>query len=341
MIKVFFDINPIKSGHKTRGVGVYIKNLLKALESRDDVKLVDLKEADLIHYPFFDFFKYSVTFKTSKPQVVTIHDTTPLLFPRHYPKGIKGTINYGLQRMSLKNKVIITDSENSKKDINKILKIDLNKIFVTYLSGGEQYKKITDDQILKKVKRRYKLPEKYALYVGSVNWNKNLLNMAEAATKAGIDFVLIGKGFEEKENLNHPELKSFRTFLEKYQNNPKIHILGYVDDEDLVAITNSAQVFLFVSFYEGFGMPVLEAQKSGVPVITSNVSSLPEVVGDSALMIDPESVDDIVKAILKVTSDKVLRNDLIVKGLENVKRFSWEKTAKHTVEVYKYALKND
>lgn len=342
MIKVAFNTNPINSGHKNRGIGIYTRFLLEKLRKSPKVEIVDFKnlyEADLIHYPFFDFYKQTLPLVKKKPTVVTIHDVTPLLFPKHYPPGIKGSLNNLIQRLSLYNvKAILTDSENSKKDIQKVLGIDKDKIFVTYLSGANHYKKETNEKTLESVKKKYKLPGYYALYIGNVNWNKNLLNMAKAAIGADIDFVLIGKSFEERGNLEHPEMRSFKKFLELYEKHPKIHILGFVEDKDIGTIMSLAKVFLFTTFYEGFGMPILEAQRCEVPVITSTTSSLPEVAGESALLVNPSRTEDITDAIKRVIKDSKLARELVQKGLKNIKRFSWEKCAEETIKAYEKAL---
>lgn len=158
--------------------------------------------------------------------------------------------------------------------------------------------------------------------------------MAQAALQAGVEMVFVGIGFETKDNLNHPELKSFKQFKEKYSGQRGIQILGYVPDEDLVGIVNLSLASMLVSFYEGFGLPVLEAQACGIPVITSDVSSLPEIVLDSAIKVDPGSVNDITQAIKKVSTDENYRKELVKKGSVNVERFNWKKVAEETLKVY-------
>jgi len=268
--------------------------------------------------------------------VVTVHDVTPLVFPKAYPPGVRGQIKNFFQRQQLKKvDAIITDSEASKKDIIKYLKIDSAKIHPVYLAPGEQFKRISN---LGQVKEKFNLPEKFLLFVGSPNWNKNLVNLTQAAVDAGVDIVFAGKAFEKERKLEHIELRPFAQFLEKFEDNPLVHILGFVSDEDIVPLYNSASALMLPSFYEGFGLTILEAQACGVPVITSDVSSMPEVAGDSALMVDPEKVLEIKAAIEKVLGDEKLRKELVKKGEENVKRFSWKKTAEETDKVYQQIL---
>ncbi len=345
-MKIAFCVSPLFNSHSVRGIGAYTKNLLKYLKQNSGLHIQEfsdineVKIADIVHYPFFDLFQRSLPIPKKIPTVVTIHDVIPLTNPTAYPPGIKGAFNNYLQKLSLKNvAAIITDSVSSKEDIIKYVKVSAEKIYPIALAPTSHFRKINRTEELKRVKDRYHLPGKFALFTGNVNWNKNLLNLSEAALKAKIDLVLIGKGFEEKNNLDHPEMKSFKNFLNLYSNNPKVHILGFVKDEDLVAITNLANVVLMPSFIEGFGLPILEAQICGVPVITSNTSSMPEVAGYGALLVDPKSVEGISQAISKIMEGNKLSESLIVEGLKNVKKFSWKKVAQETIEVYGKVLR--
>jgi glycosyltransferase involved in cell wall biosynthesis len=340
-MKIAIDVSKLNEMSKKRGIGFYAQHLVEALRkyTDNDIYLVeeseDMSKFALIHYPYFDFFNPTLKVDKNIPTVVTVHDVIPLIFPEHYPPGVRGKVKNFIQKQSLKKvSAIITDSEASRKDISKYLKIDDSKIHVVYLSASEKFKKITTKAVLEKIQEKYKLPKKFVLFTGSTNWNKNLLNMTQAAIASENDIVFVGKAFENRENLGHAELKSFGQFLEKYESHPLVHILGFVSDEDIVSLYNLAEALLLPSFYEGFGLTILEAQSCGVPVITSNNSSMKEVAGDGAILVDPSSIDEIKDQILNIKNDKELRKSLIKKGLENVKRFSWEKAAKETTEVY-------
>lgn len=344
-MKIAFCVSPLLNNHSTRGIGFYTKNLLEHLKKipklhiQEFSDISEIEDADVIHYPHFDLFQRTLSIKNKIPTVVTIHDVIPLEFPDHYPAGIKGSVNKFLQKKSLKRvAAVITDSQYSKKSITKYLGVSENKIFSISLAPVGYFQKIDDKHKLEKIKNKYNLPAKFALFTGNVNWNKNLLNLSKASVKADIDLVLIGKSFEERNNLDHPELKSFKEFLKTFSSNSKIHILGFVTDEDLVAITNLADVQLLPSLAEGFGLPILEAQICGTPVITSNISSMPEVAGRGALMVDPTSVEDISRAITRIINNQEIREELINEGFKNIKRFSWEKTAQETNEVYDKVL---
>lgn len=345
MTRVAFDVSRMHQLSQKRGIGTYAQNLFESIKEHTDINisLIDGKtnyqQFDLIHFPYFDLFKNTLPFKLSKPAVVTIHDLIPIQFPKHYPPGIRGRINWHLQRLALKNvKSIIAVSEIVKKDIENILKINPEKITVVYSAPSENFKKIADKKILEDMKEKYRLGEDFVLYVGNVNWNKNILKMTQACVESGKKLVIIGSAFFDKSSLNHPEKKSFKAFLEKYSENSLITMLGYVPESDLVAIMNLAKCLLLVSFYEGFGLPILEAQSCGLPVITSKVSSMPEIGGKGAVLVDPEQIGEITEAINKVFSSETLREELIKEGRDNLKRFSWKKTAKETVKVYENAL---
>lgn len=338
-MKIAFDISTLQSGHKRRGIGFYTKNLLEALQKKNIdiqtfVSLKEIKTADIVHFTTFDFFFPTLKLDKRFRNVVTIADITPLIFPKHYPPGLRGKWNWWKQRRTL-NKVdhIITISEYSKKDICQYLTIPEEKVSVTYLAPADHFKPT-------KQKSKYNLPEKFVVFVGSVNWNKNIVVMAQAAVNAGVNFVLVGKSFETKYDLDHPELREYKEFRERFAKNPLIHILGFVSDEELVAILNQATALLYVSRYEGFGLPILEAQACDLPVITSVTSSMPEIAGDGALFVHPDNIDEISQTIQHVTEDESLQKQLIEKGRKNVKRFSWEKTAEQTIQIYEKVFKS-
>jgi glycosyltransferase involved in cell wall biosynthesis len=341
-MKIAIDVSPINNANKNRGVGTYTLNLLNELKTNPELyiqefnNLTEVKNADIIHFPYFDLFKHTLVVHETIPTVVTIHDVVPLIYPKAYPAGVRGKINFYRQRNKLKKiAAIITDSRASKEDIARFLKIEDKKIFPVYLAPNDYFYKISDLKTLEYTRNKYNLPQNFILFIGNVNWNKNLLNLSEASIQAGVDLVLVGKSFEEKDNLGHAELKSFKEFLNRYSSNPKIHILGYVESQELVCITNLAMCLLLPSFAEGFGLTILEGQICETPIITSDTSSMPEVAGEGALFVDPHSVESIYKAIKLISDNQEIKQELIIKGLKNVKRFSWQKTAEENIKIYK------
>ena len=154
---------------------------------------------------------------------------------------------------------MITVSETSKKDIVRFFGLPNNKIFVTYEAPREVFRKLNDHKRLEKVKVKYKLPDGFVLYVGDVNFNKNISELAEACMEIGVSLVIVGKHAKNEDvDFNHIENKPYKHFLDKYKENKNIHRLGFVDDENLAAVYNLASVYCQPSYYEGFGLPVLE-----------------------------------------------------------------------------------
>lgn len=345
MIKVGIDTSILQGPSGVRGVGKYTTCLIKALEEFNDIEVKEVKDnnfeaVDLIHYPYFDFFFHTLPLKKTKKTVVTIHDCIPLVLADHYPVGIKGKINLLRQKLSLKNvSAVLTDSESSKRDIIKFLKVPEKKIFVVYLAADLIYKKLpTEDKLLISVAKKYKLPKKFILYVGDVNYNKNLSGLVKAfglISDSKLDLVLVGKAFKD-EGLS--EVKNLMQQVSDLNLENRANILGFVSDEELLAIYNLASAYCMPSFYEGFAIQILEAMSCGCPVVAGNVSSMPEVAGGAAVLVDPNSTKEITEAVNKIILNDDVKKDLIRKGFTRVKNFSWQKTAEETIKIYEKVL---
>ncbi len=219
-------------------------------------------------------------------------------------------------------------SNNTKKDILDIVNIPENKINVIYEAANEKYKKITNKKLLTKIKQKYSLKAPFIFYAGSISLRKNikklLLAFQEVPANLNLDLVITGnKLWNNKEE------------MQLIQKNQRIKLLGFIPDEDLPVLYNLAHIYIYPSLYEGFGLPLLEAQACGCPVIASNASSLPEIANNSALLINPDDENSIKDAIAKLAKNKELRESLIKKGFANAKAFSWDKTARQTLEVLK------
>jgi glycosyltransferase involved in cell wall biosynthesis len=344
-MKIAIDVSPLKSAHRFRGIGFYTKHLiqaLKAIKKPDfEVRLIEkgrLPQAvDLVHYPYFDLFFPTLPLKIMIKTVVTIHDVIPLLFPDHYPPGIRGKLNFSRQKAALKGvSAVITDSQASKKDVAKHLKYPNKKIFVVHLAPQSVVRPIKSKKILDSIMVKYQLPKKFVLYVGDVNYHKNVLGLIKACKRIQIPLVIVGKQAVAKDfNKNHVENQPLVRLIGQYGNDPDIIRLGFVPDKDFAAIYNLASVYCQPSFYEGFGLPVLEAMVAGTPVVAAKAGSLPEVCGEAALMVSPEKPDHLAMGIQKVLSDKNLCDRLIKSGFQQVKKFSWEKTAAETINIYR------
>ncbi|MFC1733913.1 glycosyltransferase family 4 protein [candidate division KSB1 bacterium] len=261
-----------------------------------------------------------------------IHDLTTILFPEHHVKS-----NVFLHKKRFQNihktDAILTNSESTKKDIIKHLKVSPDKIFVTHLGADDSFRPMKSSDI-KPVLTKYRLNKPYILFVGTLEPRKNVKTLIEAFDKLKKDhdiphqLVLVGqKGWLYKDILKKIESSPYKN---------DIRHLDYVPEEDLPALMNGAEVFAYPSFYEGFGLPVLEAMQCGIPVVTSNISSMPEVGGEACLYIDPDSADDLADKIYSVVNNPKLQKSLSEKGIERAKDFSWEKCAKDTLKVYKY-----
>ena len=337
-MKIAIDISPLQSGHKNRGVGFYTKNLVEVLGDKVeavDFKKTDLSKYDIVHYPYFNPFVLSFPLFKKNKTVITIHDLIPLIYPNHYPPGFWGKIKFWLQKLALKNvEAIITDTETSKKDIVRFLGISAEKVFPIHLAPAKHFRVVNSKQkaIMKK---KYALPDRFVLYVGDVNFNKNIPNLVRASKISRFPLVIVGKQAAEIENqdLSHPELFHLKKILLELKSEHVIR-LGFVSDEDLVVIYNLAAVYCQPSFYEGFGLPVLEAFACGTPVVAAKTQALVEIGEPACLFANPTKPKDLAEKLKLVIENKNLRNQLVETGKILVKNYSWEKTARETLRVY-------
>ncbi len=358
-MKIAINNLPLNSGHKIRGIGYYTRHLIDSLKAQNLVeiqefsKLSEIKNADLVHYPLFDLFSHTLPIKKIFPTLVTVHDVIPLLFPDNYPIGIKGRINYLLQRLALPScKAIITDSQISKNDIIKYLKIKANKITVIQLAADKNFKIIENDAKLIFIRRKFNLSDQFLLYVGDANWVKNLPFLIEGfyylrklPGLGNIKLVLVGNVFLKKlENIDHPELKSLKQtnqLIKRFGLESSIIRPGRVDNTDLTALYNLATIYIQPSLYEGFGLPVLEALACGTPVVSSDRGSLKETGGQSVLYFDPTNLKQFMTIVQTLIKDRSLQEKLSKLGLKQAVKFSWDKVAQETIQVYKNVIRNE
>lgn len=344
-MKIAVNTFPLSSGHSARGMGVYTRNLIKNLNSVDSFLFSEnkdkLKKYGLLHYPYFDLFFRTLPVKKIAKTIVTIPDTIALLYPKLYPPGIKGKVNYLLQRLALRNvDAIITISETSKKDIVRLLDIAPEKIFVTKLAGNFEVRKASTMELVD-IRNKYKLPSEFVLYIGDVNWNKNVVRLIKAVKKINKTLVIVGKNAVNTDyDKTHIENAPLKEIQEKYGEDRQILRLGFVEDEDLGVIWQLASVYCMPSLYEGFGLSIVEAMDAGVPVVCSRTQALVEVAGEGASYFDPYSVEDIAAKLKEIITNKHLRKSLILKGKRKAKEYSWKKTARETMEVYKHVLQS-
>ncbi|KKS90442.1 MAG: Glycosyl transferase group 1 [Microgenomates group bacterium GW2011_GWC1_43_11] len=349
-MRIAIDTSPFYGGHTNRGIGGYTKNLVKALETYESRHTYYLfhhreqipRQTDVIHYPYFDPFFLTLPICSPKPTVVTVHDLIPIVYPAHFPKGLRGSIKWEIQKYSLKRKQrIITDSECSKRDIEKCIGVGKDDIDVIYLAPSLQKNILSKKFEL--IKKQYGIKNTYVLYVGDVNWNKNIPGLLKAFSSCIKDYpsfiqlVLVGKAFLDQSLIQTREIMAMISELGIAK---QVIKTGYVDDEILVSLYIHAQALIQPSLYEGFGLPVLEAMSLGCPVVCSSSSSLSEIAGPS-IMVDPNdyhSIADGMKRILLFTMDE--RNTLIQRGHTWMHTFSWQRTAKATLRSYEKVLGN-
>lgn len=321
-------------GHKYRGVGNYSENIVRYLE-KCGVRFVN-RDPDIYFCPFFNFVNVNLAFPKPGRLVVMVHDCIRLIYPQHYPMGIRGGINFLIQKYLLgQADTVITNSETSKKDIVRFLGLPEDKVVPIYLAPGEEYRKVTDQGRLGKIKEKYQLPDRFVLYVGDVNYNKNIGNLIEACQIVELPLVIVGKQAKEIENmdLTHPELRHMVPIAGKMGEG--VIRTGYVPTEDLVGIYNLASVYAQPSVYEGFGIPVVNAFAAGSPVAISKTQALVEVAAGAAVIFDPHDGRDIARVLGSVVNDKKLSLALRQKGFRRARDFSWDKTARQTADVFR------
>jgi len=281
---------------------------------------------DLFHSPIS-----SLPLTYPKKSIITVHDLAIYKNPAWFPSQIFSTKLLVPQSLRKADKIIAV-SESTKKDLKQIFNIPAKKIKVIY-EGATVEKIPVKNKGIDNLKR-FKLWPKFILFVGTLTPRKNIVNLIRAYKQllnmepgfAEYQLVLAGaKGYQNDKVFD--EIKEQK--LKK-----QIHYLGYITHNQKMELMKKATCFVFPSSYEGFGLPVAEAMALGTPVITSKASSLPEVAGKAALLVDPEYEQEIAKALKKALSDKKLRARMIEKGKKQVKLFSWEKCAKETVKVY-------
>ena len=335
--KVAVDVGPLTSGDSIRGIGVYTRELLNHLGINGvDIRKEDLSKFNVVHLTRFNPFFISIPFFKPKSTkfVLTIYDLIPIIYIKKYSPGLKGYLKWFINRFLIKLNVdaVITISETSKKDICRIININPDKVFVTYLAPRKIFKhmdvsKSTKSEILKK----YKIPEKFALYVGDINYNKNINILVSACQEVGIPLVISGKQAAnvEKINLDHAELVHIKKidWTDCYR-------VGYVEDSELNVLYNMASVYIQPSLYEGFGLPVLEAMATGCPVVCSKTQTLIEIAGDAALYAKANEINEFASKIETILNNKNTRNLLIKNGYKVCSSYSWLKTAKDTLNVY-------
>jgi glycosyltransferase involved in cell wall biosynthesis len=266
-----------------------------------------------------------------KRAVVTIHDLGYLHYPEAHPVARRLYLRVSTRWNALRATHIIADSAATSRDIVTHCGVPRSKISVVHLGVGERFKPITDPAHLQQVASDYGITTPYLLYVGTIQPRKNLERLIEAwaayqpGARQDLTLVIAGKRGWLTDAIERR--------VHQLGIADRVHFTGYVADEDLPALLSGALAYLLPSLFEGFGLPVLEAQACGTPVLTSSTSSLPEVAGDAAVYVDPHDVASIRDGIARVCEDRELREQLRAAGLRRTADWSWTNTARETLRV--------
>ena len=266
--------------------------------------------------------------------IVTIHDLTFFLFPQKYTVMKRLFYKFMVPIFIRISDKVIAVSNNTKNDILDIFKLPEKKIVVTYESYPKYYNNNKDTKVSKKVMKKYGINREFILYVGMIEPRKNIISLLKAFveldSELDLDLVIVGK-----KGWYYREIELFVNNIKGINLKNKMIFTGYVPETELKYFYQSAFIFAYPTFYEGFGLPPLQAMACGTPVITSNTSSLPEVVNKSAIKINPNSIKELIGAIRLLYNNSVKREELIEKGLDQIKKFSLTNIAKCNLETYK------
>jgi len=271
----------------------------------------------------------------SAKSVFTMHDVSPFTHPHFYPVNIRRRLAPLIQRGLRSAEVIICVSENCRQTTQELFGIDSKRLVVVPHGVSGDFKPLDKSAAAQRVKEKFNIDQPYILYVGKLEARKNISRLLRAyqqfrdETKLPHKLVLAGRRFWDLDDID--------STISKLGIRNDIIELGYVPDGELAPLYSAAEVFVFPSLWEGFGFPIVEAMKCGTPVITSNVSCLPEVAGDAAELIHPESTEEIAAAMAKVLGNSHLREAMVRKGLVQAARFTWQETARKTISAYEAA----
>ncbi len=265
------------------------------------------------------------------PQIVMLHDIIHEYMPEHYPKSLCRLMQMFYPLSARKASRILTVSESSKRDIMKYYKIPEHKIIVTYNGVSEDFHPINDKEKSKDILNKYGIKGEYILYVGRLEPRKNISGLIKAYHQIKRNNVKHKLVLAGTKYFQHEEIFETVNNLELQE---EVIFPGSIKDEDLPLLYNCATLFVYPTFAEGFGIPPLEAMACGTPVISSNTSSIPEVVGNAGILIDPYNTEELASAILTVLRDSNLRERMKFEGLKRAKSFTWENAAKKTLMAY-------
>jgi glycosyltransferase involved in cell wall biosynthesis len=288
-------------------------------------------EADVVH-----FTNGMLPLMSPVPTVVTIHDMSLRLYPRYHPPR-RVILNRPLVDLAARRAdAIIAPSESAKRDIVRLYNLDPHRVHVVYEAAAPSFRRVNDTAALERVRRRFGLAERIILYVGTIEPRKNLPTLIDAfaerrrSGELSHQLVCVGPYGWLSRGINEQ--------IARANVGDAIKFTGYVPFEDLPALYSLAEMFVYPSMYEGFGLPVVEAMACGVPVLTSSTSALQEIAGGYAYLVDPMDVDAIARGIADLATDPARRAEFAELGKRRARDFSWDRAAEATLKVYAEAL---
>jgi alpha-1,3-rhamnosyl/mannosyltransferase len=288
-------------------------------------------KVDVFHEPH-----YTLPIAIGYRSIVTIHDIIHLRFPQLF-NAFQRAYSYSMITHSLRtSRFIIADSEFTKNDILRSFRLSPEKIRVIHLGVGEQYRPLRDHGRIREFSKRFGIQRPYALYVGNVKPHKGIDTLlsafAQIQLKEDLDLVIVGGSIVQDRNLGvqAAELGILSRIKE----------LGHLNEYDLVTAYNAAELLVMPSRYEGFGLPALEAMACGCPVVVSNAASLPEIVGDAAMVFRAGNSQELADMLLRLIKERTLRTQMIRKGRKQAARYTWGQTATQTLDIYEHIIRH-
>ena len=294
--------------------------------------------AELHQHPPDVFFTpaHVIPFSYFGPSVATVHDLGYHHFPEAHPWQQLAYLRWSTRHNGRRARHVVADSEATKADLIQLDGIPADKIDVIYPGVDPALQPVTNEEVITAVRHKHNITPPYLLYLSTLQPRKNLVRLIQAYAASGLphQLVLAGKAGW----LSQPILEVISN--QSSVISEKIVVTGFVDEVDKAALLSGATAVLYPSLYEGFGFPVLEAQACGTAVLTATTSSLPEVAGDAALLVDPLDTAAITQGMQRLVQDEAYRQDLVQRGFENVGRFGWEETAVQLLQTLEKARHN-
>jgi glycosyltransferase involved in cell wall biosynthesis len=309
------------------------------LDSNTIQDIAASEKADIIHF----FYNWSFPFRKKVPSILTVHDVIPFTF-REAMGLFRNTFLYkpGIRKACRLNDIIATVSDYSKRDIAEKVGVPVEKIKV--VPNGLREVNPKDPSLEIELKNRFAINEKYVLNVGGIHERKNIVKLVHAfaglVNHRGYSGKLLITGNVSGAPYQRKMKKICDASVRETSMENRIVFTGYVSEQELDSLFRMAGLLIYPSLYEGFGIPILEAMKMGLPVITSNITAMPEVAGGAAYLVDPNSIEDMTSAMSEVLQNRILREEMIEKGLELVHPYTWKNVSERYLELYQEIIES-